>query len=463
MQKKKELIKTTFILLIARISTQAVNFLLLPMYTALLSASEYGEIDIYSSLSMILIPFLTLQLENGLFRFFILSEDKDRKSIVSSSTVMVIFMTVAVGLIYLGACLIFSVPRPLYIFFYYFSMMASTYILQFCRALGDNIGYGIGSFISSSLAVLLNVFFIARLHLGVKGILLASILAQFASSIFLVLRSKIARFLSFGSIRKDICNSLLNYSVPLVFNQVSSWVINFSDRLIILTYLSIEINGIYAVANKFSNILSTFFGVFNIAWSENVIRSFSEPDYTEYIEQMFSLIFQVYMIIVTGILNLLPFVFDYLINEQYRAAYAHIPILLLAMFFSGMAATIGSVYIAYGKTREVSVTTILAGICNIIVHLVLLNFCGLYGASISTLVSFAMLFLYRIYAMRKFFKLNSKSGIIFFQISVYVLAWVAYVFKTPILMFVGSLFNLIIAALVVIRNATMIKSITKLY
>lgn len=463
MQKGKELVKTTFILLIAKISTQVVNFLLLPMYTALLSTSEYGEIDIYSSLSMILIPFLTLQLENGLFRFFILSEDKDKKTIVSSSTVMVMLMTFIVGLIYLGICFILPVPRPIYVFFYYFSMMASTYILQFCRARGDNVGYGIGSFISSSLAVILNVVFIARLNMGVKGILLASIIAQLTCFVFLFFRSEIVKYLSFSSIKKDTCKSLLNYSIPLVFNQVSSWVINFSDRIIILNYLSIAINGIYAVANKFSNILNTFFGVFNIAWSENVIRSLNDPDYNEYVERMFSLIFQVYMIIVTGIVNLLPFAFGFLINEQYIEAYAHIPILLLAMFFSGMGATLGSVYIAYGKTKEVSVTTILAGLCNIIVHLSLLKLCGLYAASISTLVSFALLFFYRIYGMRKFFKVNVEWIKILIQTGIYIFAWIAYAIKMPIMIVIGLILNLTVLMFVIKRNISMIKDIAKLH
>ena len=460
MQKEKELLKTTLILMIAKISTQVVNFLLLPMYTALLSMAEYGEIDIYSSLSMILIPFLTLQLENGMFRFFILSEDKDKKSIVSSSTAMVLLMTTVVGLIYLGVCIILPIRRPIYIFFYYLSMMASTYILQFCRARGDNIGYGIGSFISSSLAVILNVVFIASLHMGVKGILLATILAQLTCFFFLAFRSKIISFFSLSSINKNTCKKLLSYSVPLVFNQISSWVINFSDRLIILTYLSIAINGIYAVANKFSNILNTFFGVFNIAWSENVIRSLNDPDYEEYVDKMFSFIFQIYMIIVTGIVNLLPFVFSCLINAQYSTAYPHIPILLLAMFFSGMASTLGSVYIAYGKTKEVSITTILAGVCNIIVHLSLLKLCGLYAASISTLVSFALLFLYRIYAMRTFFKLDVKWGKMVLQIGIYFFVWIAYAIKEPIIISVGLIFNIMIAVLVIKRNLTMIKYVT---
>ena len=71
MSRGKELVNNTGILLAAKISTQLINFFLIPLYTSLLSTQEYGEIDIYTSLVMIVIPFLTLQLEMGVFRFFI--------------------------------------------------------------------------------------------------------------------------------------------------------------------------------------------------------------------------------------------------------------------------------------------------------------------------------------------------------------------------------------------------------
>lgn len=461
MRKEKELIKATLILMAAKVSTQVVNFFLLPMYTALLSEAEYGEIDIYSSLSMIVIPFLTLQLEMGLFRFFITAKKDEQKKYVSTSLILVLGVTSVVSLIYFVIANIVHLNYVILIFFYYISIMISTYLLQLCRAQGDNAGYGIGTFLSSSCAVVLNILFVSVIGFKVKGVILSSIIAQLVCAVFLFFRTKIYRYFSFKEFDKNACRSLLNYSAPLVFNQISSWAINFSDRIIIVSFLGIALNGIYAVANKLSNIINTFFGVFNLAWTENVVRSMNDSDSNKYINKMFLVIFQIYLAGITGIINVLPFMFGFLVNENYNDAYAHVPILLLAMFFSGLAATIGSIYIAYGKTKEISFTTFLAGVCNVLVHLLMINRFGLYAASVSTLVSFGLLFFYRLFAVKKFFDLHSNIGLMIPQAAIYILSWVSYIIENKILILVCLAINLGFVGFIFVKNRQMIKNFLK--
>ena len=56
MNQKKELIKNTLIISIGKFSTQLVSFLLLPLYTSLLTTSEYGAYDFLNTISIFLIP-----------------------------------------------------------------------------------------------------------------------------------------------------------------------------------------------------------------------------------------------------------------------------------------------------------------------------------------------------------------------------------------------------------------------
>lgn len=444
MSRGKELIKNTGILMVAKISTQIVSFLLLPLYTALLTTEEYGRVDVYTSLAMIVIPFLTLQVEMALFRFFITSKDHSTKQeIVSAATAIVLFMVAVSSVVYWICAVTFKLPYQKLLYAYYFTQMLSTFLLQMCRAEGDNIGYGTASFISSALAVALNVLFIAGLHWKVEGILMSSVLAQLFSSVFMLFRTKIHCYLKFTAVRWDRCRELLNYSVPLVFNQIASWAINYSDRLLILAYWGEGANGIYSIANKFSNITNTFFGVYNVAWTENVVRSMEDKDSTEYVSKIFNITFNLYIILVTGILNVLPVVFSMLINSAFSSAYQHAPILLVAMLFSGMAATLGSIYIAYGYTKEVSITTALAGVCNIAVHFLLLSKLKLFAASVSTLVSFIALFVYRCIAIKKFYKIHFQIEKWMARLLIMLFAWIAYAMQKPLLIGIGFVANLV--------------------
>lgn len=458
MSRTKDLLKNTSILMVAKISTQVVSFLLLPLYTALLTTVEYGRVDVYTSLAMIIIPFMTLQVEMALFCFFITEKDlNSQKEIVSCSGFIVGIMTGILSILYFILSGVFDFPYGGLLYGYYISQMVATFLLQVCRAQGDNVGYGIASFISSALAVILNVLFIAVLRWSVEGILVSSIIAQSVSCGFMLLRTKISYFISIKFIRKERCKLLLQYAVPLVFNQIASWAINYSDRLIIVIKWGEWTNGIYSVASKFSNIINTFFNIYNVAWTENVVRSIKDEDGPIYISKIFELTFNAYLILVTGIINLLPFIFHILINKSFLSAYQHVPFLLVAMLFSGMAATLGSIYIAYSHTKEVSLTTMLAGVCNIIVHFVLLESCRLYAASISTLVSFGALFIYRYIFIQKIFTIKFNIKKILPQLIVLVFAWIAYALQNSNLILMGLLANLGCVGLLLKNNWYLLK------
>ena len=78
MQEKannKMLIKNTGIIAVGNISTKLINFLLLPLYTALISTEDYGIIDLLSTYSTLLIAIVSLQLFQAAFRFVAVERD----------------------------------------------------------------------------------------------------------------------------------------------------------------------------------------------------------------------------------------------------------------------------------------------------------------------------------------------------------------------------------------------------
>ena len=461
-QRGKDLIKNTGILLIAKISTQVVSFLLLPLYTALLSTEEYGEIDIYSSLLMILIPFLTLQVEMGVFRFLIMEKEKKQKSRIITTAVFVVLFQLALGtIVYVVLVCFLHINNPVLVFLYYVSSTVLTLLLQICRGYGDNKGYAIASFVSSSLAVLLNVVLVAGIGMKVQGVLLSTVIANLISCIYVVTRTRVHREIRKKFFDKDLSRKLLKYSVPLVFNQIASWGINYSDRVIILSFLGVSLNGIYSLANKFSSIMNTFFNVFNLAWTENVCKGMDDDNNADYVNRMYSLIFSIYIFIVTSIINVLPLVFKIMVNSKFDDAYNHVPILVLSAFFSGMSATIGSIYIAYNKTKEVSITTLLAGGCNIVIHLLLLHFCGLYAASISTLCSFLLLYIYRLVFVKKFFPLKTNKTIAISYLVVYCFSSFAYYIREIWLVIVAMMVNFMVFGFILSRNKELMRHFKK--
>ena len=63
MSRTKELAKNTAIISIGRVGTQLVSFFLLPLYTAKLATSEYGNVDFVTTLASFIVPVITMLME----------------------------------------------------------------------------------------------------------------------------------------------------------------------------------------------------------------------------------------------------------------------------------------------------------------------------------------------------------------------------------------------------------------
>ena len=77
MSKEKQLMKNTAIITIGKVCTQMISFFLLPLYTAIFTTDEYGIVDLFNTIVACILPIVTLQIEQGLFRFLIDTRDDD--------------------------------------------------------------------------------------------------------------------------------------------------------------------------------------------------------------------------------------------------------------------------------------------------------------------------------------------------------------------------------------------------
>ena len=71
MNKNKELVKNTAIISIGKICTQFLSFLLLPLYTSLLTTKDYGTVALITTYQQLLGYIVFFQIEQAVFRFLI--------------------------------------------------------------------------------------------------------------------------------------------------------------------------------------------------------------------------------------------------------------------------------------------------------------------------------------------------------------------------------------------------------
>lgn len=427
MYKEKILLKNTAIVAIGQICTKFVSFFLLPLYTAVLSTQEYGIVDILNTYISLLLPIAFFQIDQGIFRFLIdaRSDENEKKRLISTALITVALQSIIYIILFIFIGQYIKNDYKYFLATNVLAAMFSNLMLQIARGLGDNSTYSLGSLVSGAGTIFLNVAFIVIFKWGAYGMLLASFIANCLCTLFIFLREKIYIYVRLQDYSLNEIKRIWKYSLPMVPNQLSWWVINASDRTIITYILGVGINGIYSAANKFSSICITIFNVFNLTWTESASIYVNDKESEEYFSNIFNVTMKLFVSLCLGIIAFMPFVFRFFITGiSYADAYYQIPILLIATIFNISVSMLGSVYVALKKTGEIAKTSFLAALINICVNLLLIRFIGLYAASISTLIAFFSMTLYRYRDVQKYkkIKVEKKFVISSFIIGVYILS-----------------------------------------
>lgn len=184
-----------------------------------------------------------------------------------------------------------------------------------------------------------------------------------------------------------------------------------SDRLVISVAMGVSSNAIYAVANKIPQLLTTAQSASTMAWQESASLAADDADKSEYYSGMFGIMYNFYVGCFSTLIGLTPILFKVLIKGKYYDAYYQMPILFFGVFFNCLTAYLGGIYIAHKRTRSVGVTTVVAAAINLIIDIAFVNKIGIYAASLSTLISYLLLFIFRMVDVRKivYIRINYKQ------------------------------------------------------
>ena len=450
MSREKSLLKNTIIITIGKICTQMITFFLLPVYTAILSTEEYGVVDLLNTLVYLCIPIVTFQIEQALFRHLI--DNRKNKSEIKNTISTTIITTIIQSIIYL---IIFLIVAPFihndYKYFLVTNVTAcifSSIMLQISRGLGDNKKYAMGSFITAFTTVILNIVFIVWFKWGAYGMLAASLIGNISSCIYILLTKKIYNYISIKSYSKELLKKLWKYSIPLIPNAISWWIFNSSDRIIVSSVLGIGQNGILSAAYKFSSVYITIYNIFNMTWTESASLHINDKDNSEFFSKIINTVLRLFTAICFGIIAFMPFIFPIMINEKFGEAYNQIPILMLSSLFNVLVGLISVIYIAKKDTKAVARTSIMSAIINLVINLVLIKFIGLYAASISTLVAYMSMGIYRLYDVKKYIKIKLDKSFVLKTLLMIPILFISY--------YINNLYLNIIIILITILYAWLI-------
>ena len=459
MNQKKQLMKNTIIIAIGKLSTQIISYLLLPLYTSQLDPSEYGNYDFICTLSIFLCPIITLLMEESMFRYLIDADSKvQRKKIITQTIIYTFFGTVLFTII---AALIMGFGTdytPMYITAI-ITFVISNILIGLSNALSRGLGkiklYSVSNFILGISTIILNIVFILSLNAGAEGLLWANTIANAFTAIVILAILKLPKYI--GKIDKTLMKDMIKYSVPLVPNSISWSIINMSDRIILTQMVSSAANGIYAMANKFPNIINVLYGYFYTAWKESAAKIVKEDNKNQYYNSIYHDAKRFLYAVTICLIAVMPFAFPIFINEAYNEAYVYIPIVMIATYYSNLSSFYGGIFSAYKDTKIMGTTTIVAAVINLVIDLLLVNTLKIYAACFSTLIANLIVYFYRKKKLKKYLKLKElkwQGPMLFLALIclAYYAKYIPGVGNNTVLLWTINVISLLIAVLYSLLN-----------
>lgn len=448
--------KNTIFLTIGTVLNKGLQFFAVLFYSRWLSTEEYGQFDLLYTYISLLIPIITFSNQEAIFRFSV-NEKKDhlKNAYISSGFFFdTLNFIIVVCLFYV---LIGKKNQDLYALFsiYLFAELISTYLRGFLRAIKRLDIYSFALVLQTVLMFIFISIYVSVLNWGLKGMLLGYASGTICGDVVLIIWGKLFHYLHIGDISFARIKDLLAYSFPLVPNEISWWVMNASDRQIINIFFGDLANGIFAIAHKIPALCSVVFNMFAISWQQEIVTKVEnneDPNTNVVFNQLLIILFSVCSCLMAG-----SFVFYYyFFDVKYFEAIKYSPILIASALCMAIAQFFGGIQAAYKRTKNTGMTTLVGASVNVICHIILINWIGLFAAAVSTLIANLIIIVLRINSVKDVYQVVIHKKTIVTLLTFGYFSISTYFYRNMLWNWVNSIASI---ALLVVLNLELLQKV----
>ncbi len=407
--RSSKFLKDLGIYAIGNLGSKIITFAMVPLYTFFVKeTSDFGYYDLCLTVIFLILPFSTLQLRDGAFRFLLETKDGELRTKIitfiyrtlTSSVVVSFIATIMLALFtqigYLWYCLLLLLAMSFY-----------EVITQVARGLGNNKDFVAAGIISSLGIGVFSIILVAFMGLGIKGIFIANILARIVALIYLELRLHIiANYFKFDIKIGQVGRDILKYTLPLLPGSLCWWLTGSSDRWFINHFLGLDVNGIYAVAFRFNGIILTLATIFYQAWQETAILQYNSPDRDKFFSKMFNSYVSLLAILLIAYTFTLKMFYPIIVDANYQESVNYLYLMGISAVIFALAAFFDMGYQCAKDTPRTLPAILLAAVVNIVCNFFLVKHVGVYGAIATSIITYLVLFFYRLHDMKRYFKLS---------------------------------------------------------
>ncbi len=185
----------------------------------------------------------------------------------------------------------------------------------------------------------------------------------------------------------------LPLAVPMVFHGISGIILSQSDRVMLQAMQNSSVAGIYSLAYTFSNVINVCWSALNNTWVPIYYTNTKNGNINRIKKQTKNYL-ELFSVLCIGFMMLTPEVYKIFASEEYRSCISIIPIFVVGFYFIFLYSFPVNYEIYHKKTKVIAVGSTASAVINVILNYALIGEWGAYGASIATLISYIVQFLF---------------------------------------------------------------------
>lgn len=331
----------------------------------------------------LLIPLISFQIGEASYRY--LKEYQNSSTKIISTTILFLLFNLTVFLL-------------VALFLYYFLewneilwfvvICASSFMLHNLLLIYRGLNLIKSYALLGSLSGAFTLFFIVFVLLHSPTILNISIcfgIGHFIAIAISLWESSILYKIKLLSWNKTLLLRLFFYSLPLIPNAISWWLIDLGNRYIIKFTIGEEANGIYAVAARYIVLIAFLNSFFLLIWQDKYL----ENKLTEgKLKHKLSNFVKLQLSIVLFVFAISYYLISFGAGNEFMEAYKLVGPIAFSLFLSSLSAFVGVEFLKKKNTKLLFYSTLIGGGVNLICSLCLVNFIGLYAIALGSLLGF---------------------------------------------------------------------------
>lgn len=423
--------KSAIVYTFATVFTRGLAIVTTPIFTRIMSTSEIGIINLYSSWYSLISVIATLALTSGGFAVAMNEFSNDRDRYQSSVLTLTTLIAACLALIYIIAPErwqeFLGLPNGLIILMIIgfifapardFWLARQRYEYKYKLAALVTV---ISAFVGSTLSILVVVYlnYCGSSHVA-EGRLYANyaVIYSVCAVIWVFIIKKGKTFYN-----KEFWKLSLSLSLPLVGYQIASQILNVSDRMMISKMIGNSEVGIYSTLYTVSSLSTMVWGAINSSFVPFLFQNIDDKNRKNDIANVAFKMLASYAVVAILVTFLAPEIVFILATPEYYEAKMIMPPIAAGIFFIALTQIYSNIVVYYKKTKYVMYPSLLAAITNIALNYVFIGKFGYMAAAYTTLISYVLLaVLQAFWAMRISNQHGHKHGTVYNDKLMFVLS-----------------------------------------